>query len=208
MRAILHRPIYKGELVWGKACKRDQWGQMKYTKRPEAEWVRTDAPTLRIVSDELWDAAHERLRTSRANYLRHTDGRVWGKPASGIESKYLLTGMATCAECGGGMQIYTRQHGRKRVGFYGCPRARVDLCPNDLEVPMATADAAALGMMADDVLSADVVALALDKLMAMLDAPVEDVNAKRARLAATLRRPRRSCRASRQPSREATRLRR
>ena len=52
---------------------------------------------------------------------------------------------------------------------------------------MATADAAALGMMADDVLAPDVIALALDKLMAMLDAPAEDVNARRARLTATLR---------------------
>ena len=31
VRAVLYRPIYKGELVWGKARKRDQWGQMKYS---------------------------------------------------------------------------------------------------------------------------------------------------------------------------------
>jgi site-specific DNA recombinase len=172
VRAILYRPLYRGELIWGKARKRDQWGQLKYAKRPETEWVRTDAPALRIVSDELWDAAHERLRSSRQNYLRHTDGRVWGKPANGIESKYLLTGMAACGECGAGMLVYSRKGDsskRTRAFFYACPRARVDLCRNNLEVPMAMADAAALGMMTEVVLSPDVVSLALDKLMAMLD---------------------------------------
>ena len=110
-------------------------------------------PALRIVSDEQWDAAHERLRTSRLNYLRHQDGKLWGKPANGIESRYLLVGLSACAECGGGLQVYSRSHGRQRAFFYGCPRSRVDLCTNNLEVPMATADAAALGMMADDTLA-------------------------------------------------------
>lgn len=190
VRAVLYRPLYRGEVVWGKARKRDQWGQMKYSKRPETEWVRTDAPGLRIVSDELWDAAHERLRTSRENYLRHTDGRVWGKPANGIESRYLLTGLATCGECGGGMLVYSRKgdgNKRTRSFFYACPRARVDLCRNDLEVPMATGDAAALAMMSEDVLSADVVELAITKLLAMLDGPADDVAARRARVTAALR---------------------
>ena len=69
-------------------------------------------------------AAHERLSGSRLNYLRKTDGRLWGKPANGIESKYLLTGMATCGGCGGAMISYPRTYGspghRKRVLVYAC----------------------------------------------------------------------------------------
>lgn len=136
-------------------------------------------------------SAHERLGASRLNYLRETDGKLWGKPANGIESKYLLTGMATCGECGGGMLIYPRTHGspgaRKRVYVYACPRARVDLCRNDLEVPMPMADAAALGIIADEVLSPDVVELAIDKLVAMFDVPAEDMDARRVRLTDGLR---------------------
>jgi Recombinase zinc beta ribbon domain len=136
-------------------------------------------------------AAHERLRSSRQNYLRATNGELWGKPANGVESKYLLTGMATCGVCGGGMLVYSRSHGKQRAFFYACPRARVDLCANGLEVPMLVADAAVLGMMADEVLSPEVIELALDKLIAMVDAPAEDVNAKRKRLTESLRKPER-----------------
>ena len=188
VRAALYRDAYRGMSVWGKAKKRDAWGQVNATRRPPAEWLRTDAPQLRIVSDEEWNAAHERLSSSRTNYLRHTDGQVWGKPANGVESKYLLTGMAACGECGGGMAVYSRKGGSRgqRAFFYACPRARVDRCGNDLEVRMETADSAALSMLADDVLAPDVVELALTKLTDMLDSPAEDVAARRARLTASL----------------------
>ncbi len=191
IRAVLHRTAYRGELLWGVGQKRDGWGQTKYSRRPETEWLRTRADHLRLVSDELWQAAHERLATSRQNYLRHTDGKLWGKPANGVESKYLLTGMATCGACGGGMLIYPRTHGspghRQRVYVYACPRARVDLCANDLEVPMPVADAAALGIITDEVLAPEVVDLAIDKLMAMFDVAPDDAAARRARLTDGLR---------------------
>ena len=189
VRAVLYRALYRGEVVWGKAQKRDGWGKVRFLKRPESEWLKTAAPHLRIVSDAEWDAAHERMSTSRLNYLRTTRGELFGKPASGIESKYLLTGMALCGECGGGMLVYSRGHGtgkkRQRAFFYACPRARVGVCGNDLDVPMATADGAALAMVTEDVLSADVIERALTKLVALLDGPVEDVAEKRARLTAT-----------------------
>ncbi|MCZ6918505.1 MAG: recombinase family protein, partial [Gemmatimonadetes bacterium] len=189
VHAVLYREAYRGTAVWGQSQKRNVWGQVRATKRPETGWLRTAAPHLRIVSDEEWDAAHERLSSSRQNYLRHTDGKVWGKPASGVESKYLLTGMATCGACGGGMSVFSRKGSKRgqRVFYYGCPRARVDRCLNDLEVPMTVADAAALGMMSDDVLSPDVVELALTKLTDMLNGPVEDVTARRARATAKQR---------------------
>ena len=191
VRAVLYRDVYRGQQTWGRGRKRNTWGQIAFSRRPETEWVRTSLPALRIVDDELWEAAHERLGASRLNYLRATDGRLWGKPANGIESKYLLTGMVTCSGCGGGMLIYPRTHGspghRKRVFVYACPRALVSLCANDLEVPMAMADAAALGIIADEVLSPNVIELAIDKLMAMVDAPTEKVDVRRTRLTAALR---------------------
>ena len=56
VRAILYRPDYRGEFVWGKSQKRDTWGQVRYQRRPEAEWIRVGAPELRIIDDELWEA--------------------------------------------------------------------------------------------------------------------------------------------------------
>ena len=105
VRDVLYRPLYRGEIVWNKTRKRNTWGQTQQHARDEAEWLRVPAPELRIVEDRAWDAAHTRLGNARANYLRGTKGRLWGRPADGIESKYLLSGLACC----GGMR---RQPGR------------------------------------------------------------------------------------------------
>ena len=63
----------------------------------------------------------------------------------------------------------------------------MDGCVNDLEVPMVVADAAALGMMTDDVLSPDVVDVALARLTEMLNGLVEDLTTRRTRATAALR---------------------
>ena len=189
VRAILYRPLYRGEIVWGKVQKRNAWGQVRYQRRDENEWHRASVPSLRIVDDSLWEAAHERLRTSRQNYLRHTDGRLWGRPTNGVESKYLLTGMAICGNCGAGMLIRSRSHGRRRQLFYGCAANYLrgdQVCSNDLEIRMEMADKAILDVVEQELLSPDVVSLALEKLIARVNAPDGDEDARRAQLTKAL----------------------
>src|SRR4029453_13804092 len=41
--------------------------------------------------EALWQAVQSRLKTSRASYLRASNGQLWGRPGNAIESKYLLT---------------------------------------------------------------------------------------------------------------------
>ena len=48
-RCVLRRPLYRGEIVWNKSRKRDQWGQKKQRPRASADWIRTEDPTVRIV---------------------------------------------------------------------------------------------------------------------------------------------------------------
>src|SRR5207245_1038348 len=140
-------------------AKRDTWGQKRPQRRPEQEWLRIEAPNLRVVSDDLWQAAHDRLRGSRDTYLHATGGRLWGKPSNGIESKYLLTGMATCGRCGGALTARSRSHGRHRGFFYHCltnvQRGRT-VCNNDLAVPLKHADEAVLATLEVDVLRPEV----------------------------------------------------
>jgi hypothetical protein len=83
--------------------------------RPEQDWVRLAVPELPIVSEDLWHAAHERLEASRATYLRTIQGKLWGRPASGIESKYLLTGLVQCSYRGGSLHVRSREHGKRRA---------------------------------------------------------------------------------------------
>ncbi len=189
VREVLYRPLYRGEIVWGKTKKRDKWGQKKSQPRPESEWVRASAPELRIVSDDEWTAAHNRLETSRRAYLRHTDGRVWGRPTNGVESNYLLVGMAVCGECGSGLMARPRRYGSRRGYFYTCGanwRRGDTVCANDLEIPMDMADAAVLDAVEKELLTPEVVEAAIERMFARGDEPSPDSEARRSRLGATL----------------------
>ena len=48
VRAILRRPLYRGEIVWGRARKRDTVGQVAPTRQPSGGWLRRAAPELRV----------------------------------------------------------------------------------------------------------------------------------------------------------------
>src|SRR3989442_1158341 len=114
VRDVLPREMYSRRIVYGKRKKRDQWGQKRPTLRPKDDWIVVPAEPLRIVSEELWQAAHERLHTSRQSYLRTNEGKLCGKPGNGVESKYLLTGLVTCGECGGPftLPLFSQRHHR------------------------------------------------------------------------------------------------
>ncbi len=155
VRAILHRPLYRGELVWNRTRKRNAWGQTQPQARPESEWCRQEVLDLRIVSEELWNAVQARVARVRATYLRGTDGRLYGRPKNGIDSKYLLSGLARCGVCGGGLYVKSRSHGRRRAYFYGCTsyhQRGTSICPNGHELPMARADQAVLSAILEDML--------------------------------------------------------
>src|SRR5262249_17765265 len=120
VREVLHRALYRGQVVYNRSEKRDRFGKAHQHARPEADWITTPAPHLRIVDEELWKAAHARLAETRALYLKHTDGKSWGHPARGTESKYLLVGLARCGVCGAGVSVRSRNHGSQRAFFYTC----------------------------------------------------------------------------------------
>lgn len=47
----------------------DPWGLKQSTDRPREEWMVVPAPTLRMVSEDLWIAAYARLADVRSTYL-------------------------------------------------------------------------------------------------------------------------------------------
>jgi Recombinase len=52
VREVLHRPLYRGEIIYNKTQRRGADGAAAYAPRPESEWLRVDRPDLRIVSDD------------------------------------------------------------------------------------------------------------------------------------------------------------
>ncbi len=76
VRGLLGNAHFIGQVTSDKKQKRDRWGRVNPSRKPENSWMKIDAPHLRMISDELWTAAHERLAASRETYLRcHEDGR-------------------------------------------------------------------------------------------------------------------------------------
>jgi site-specific DNA recombinase len=153
---ILFRDVYRGVLTWNQTRKRNHWGQQQQSARPAGEWLQVPAPQLRIVSEDLWQAAHRRLDASRAQYERDTHGQR--HPKRDRDSKYLLPGFGRCALCRGGFHVRSRAHGRRRAFFYACTshyNRGPEVCPHVDQWPMEAIDRAVLGAIAGDVLKPD-----------------------------------------------------
>jgi site-specific DNA recombinase len=126
IREMLRREDYRGVVTWNRTERIIRKGTEKQRPRPEAEWVQTDAPHLRIIPDDLWAAVQARLHANETHYTRSARGGLKGGAVrrGDDESPYLLTGLATCATCGGPMGTVTRMHGtgghRLPARFYGC----------------------------------------------------------------------------------------
>jgi site-specific DNA recombinase len=158
VREMVYRELYRGRIVYGKT-RWDYTGGKHKVRVPEAEWVTVEAPALRIVPEELWRAAHERVARTRQAYLRATGGKLYGRPESGVESKYLLSGFLTCGACGGGMHVIRRSSQRgRRMLYFCCTNWRVNgACRNSMSVHTGDLDAALLGTLKTDVLTPEIV---------------------------------------------------
>src|SRR5262249_15041930 len=112
IRSMLYNDLYRGTIVYGKTRWTDKGGTSVKVRTPKSEWITRDAPHLRIVPEPLWNAAHARLAQTRSAYLVSAGGRVWGRPATGLDSRYLLTGVSTCAVCQGSLFVRNRPDGK------------------------------------------------------------------------------------------------
>ena len=146
VREILHRDLYRGIVVWNRTARIVRQGARAQRQRPAGDVVSVTRPELAIVDEALWKAAQERMQASAEIYRQRTGGRAFGRPANGVDSPYILTGLGTCARCGGSMAVLKRAHGprgnRRQVPFYGCMTRHLRgdaICGNGLEVRLADA---------------------------------------------------------------------
>jgi site-specific DNA recombinase len=118
VRHILLNERYRGVVVWGKTRtkSRSAKGARSYQRRPEREWRRVEIPEQRIVSEELWNPAHERLRLVQDLYGVR-EGKRRGRAAA---SPYLFTGLLECSECGGSITIVSGRCRKREDSRYGC----------------------------------------------------------------------------------------
>jgi DNA invertase Pin-like site-specific DNA recombinase len=147
IREILHRPLYRGLVIWNKTQAIQKDGTKKSRKRPESEWVKIEAPDLRIIPEAVIKAVDQRLVNTRALYLRSTKGKFFGHPSGAdLRSAYLLSGLAMCAWCEGSLVGLKRGAGRWKP-YYLCVRHHhrgAAICANDLRVTQDVLDEAVL----------------------------------------------------------------
>ena len=147
VRAMLHNERYSGVITFGLRRKIYKHGTKARIKRPLDEVQRTARPDLRIIDAALWNDVQARLATAKKTYIRDTNGKLWGRPGVGVESKYLLTGFGQCAACQRNITMLggrVGSPGKRAVRhYYGCSyhqtRGRT-ICANDYRAPMEEAD--------------------------------------------------------------------
>ena len=121
---ILNNELYIGKRVWNR---------LRYSKHPTtdkrvsrlrnpAEWRRHDAPGLRIVDDELWQAvkARQDRQTKERAEKPATDRNGLSASQSLRRRRYLLSGLLACGKCGGSLTIA----GSGRRKRYYCANAK------------------------------------------------------------------------------------
>ncbi len=149
---LLSNELYIGRMRWN----RRQWlkcpdtGARRYVERPEHEWQVREAPELRIVDQEVWEAVRARSAKRAAGTDKAAPGRKGGRPA-----KTLFGGLLRCAGCGGKVVALN-------AWGYGCS-AHHDrgptACASSALVPRAGLDTRLLGLVRDELMQPTALAI-------------------------------------------------
>jgi site-specific DNA recombinase len=159
LQPMLRRELYHGVIVWNRYEKMYRGGTKVRIERPREEWLRVEAPELKIIDDDIWNVVASRVR-SREGSCGKSGQR--GRPA-----RYLLVGNARCAICGGPMMVTHGKQGKTTIKTYACAYHRdrgTAVCPNTLRRPMEEIDAAVASWLRENVLTEDVVLATLREL--------------------------------------------
>ncbi len=96
---LLNNELYIGRLIWNRQryVKDPDTGRRLARINPTEAWIAKDVPDLRIIDDDLWQAAKARQASTR-----HTmkAGIVYAR-----RPKYLFSGLTQCESCGGGFVL-------------------------------------------------------------------------------------------------------
>ena len=157
---ILNNQLYIGRLVWNRQrfIKDPSTGKRVSRRNPQAEWIRTEVPALRVVEDALWQAVKARqaelaklfeattigVREARAKRLNHAR-----RPA------FLLSGLLICGCCQGKYGLILKDR-------YGClNHHRRGSCGNSRTIRRPMIEQRVLTGLTDRLVSPEAVAEAM-----------------------------------------------
>lgn len=148
---ILHNRLYVGEIAYNRQSFFTDPDTGKRTARPNPphEWKTQQAPELRIVSDELWQAAHARMAS-----VKRAPGNK--------RPKRLLSGLIRCGSCG------SPYVGRGRGRMACSARVEKGTCSNSVHVAMDAAETRVLDALKTMLLDPELVDLYAREFVAEL----------------------------------------
>ncbi|MBS0164746.1 MAG: recombinase family protein [Nitrospira sp.] len=152
IRELLRRDLYRGIVWWNRTQTIQRGGTRARRQRPESDWLRLEAPELRIVSDVLWGQVEARRSKNAAAYQREPQGRLVSRPTGEDQhSAYLLSSLAKCVTCGGSIvAIKKGPHGRSGSTVYRCSyyhKRGPAICSNAVSLRQDLLDSAILHAM-------------------------------------------------------------
>ena len=121
---ILNNELYIGRRIWNRqrSSKHPETGKRVFRPNPADEWEIHDAPDLRIIEQDLWDAVKERqdvhAASRRANASNDKNGLSVSQSLR--RRKYLLSGLLSCGQCGGNLTVA----GGGKTRRYYCANAK------------------------------------------------------------------------------------
>jgi len=164
IHSMLRNERYIGSFIWGQRQKTYKGGTKVRVPRDECDWTRVELPHLRIISDELWHAAHARIpQVEREN----GKGKVAGR-----KPKYMLSQLARCSSCGGPVKVTNSKNGKTIIKVYTCAWHKErgpEVCASTLRRPVKAVNDALIEWMRANVLSEELVVLALHETRRRLE---------------------------------------
>lgn len=143
---ILQNSLYVGRIVWNRQSfiKDPETGKRISRPNPRDQWMTAEAPELRIMTDDLWEAVQTR-RTARAGGQQHL-----------ARPRHLLSGLLKCGDCGSGYVVAGRD---SRGPFLVCSRHReTGLCDNRRTLAMTAIEARVLEGIEKQLAAPDLIA--------------------------------------------------
>lgn len=175
---LLNNELYIGQLVWNRQrfIKDPATGRRVTRLNDESALIRQDLPALRIVPQDLWDAAKARQKALEAK----APG-LWARN----RPRYLLSGLVKCGVCGGGYAKINSTH-------YGCAASKNKgeaVCANRKTIAREVLEARVLSALQTHLMRDDLVQIFceeytrhLNRLRAAQDSALHEAKAERDRL--------------------------
>ena len=185
IREMLRNERYRGVSVWNRTKKErnPETGRKTSRQRPEQDWIRTEVPEWRIVADDLWNAAHQRIKFKSE---RFGNSRIGGFSRTDQTKRYLFSGLLACGVCGANL-IIVSGGGLRGYLKYGCPSHRYrGVCSNKLTIRKDRLEEQLLSALAERVLQPNMVEYAIAAFQRELEKRLREIQEEKEREAGSV----------------------